>query len=223
MGDYVCRHCGCELSVAFVHVLDRAFPLVTARKIKIDVWPFAASFGEKPFKEKIHSYGIDSGDAQRITDRAVRSGTSALNQNVLCPAETNDVPDDEEIAGQVELFDNGQFPFDLLRSALILDSIAMNHALEGAAAQKGDLRFFVGCRIDGELIAKIFENKFQAGRELFRVLNGLGQVRKKGGHLCWRLEVAFAVVGEQAPRVPKNTVVAHTGEYVQKLRLRAGA
>ena len=46
-----------------------------------------------------------------------------MHQDFLAAAEIDQVPDDEEIAGQVELFDNGQFPLDLLRSALILDWI----------------------------------------------------------------------------------------------------
>src|ERR1700687_3720935 len=54
IGDYICRHRGPEFSVALVNVLDCAFPLVTAREVQIDIRPFAALFGKKPFKEKIH-------------------------------------------------------------------------------------------------------------------------------------------------------------------------
>ena len=201
IGDDVRGHRRSQLSVAFVDILDHPFPLVATREVEINVRPFPALFGKEPFKEKIHSHGIDGGDSQGITDRAVGRGTSALHENVLFPAEANDVPDDEEIAGEVEFLDHRQFVLDLPGSVLIICAIALDHAFQRAFAKKGDLRFVVGRRIAGKLVAKILQGKQQARGKHCGVPDGFGQVCKEHGHLRRGLEIAFAVGGEKASGV----------------------
>ena len=100
-------------AVALVDVLDRLLALIAARQIEIDVGPFAALFGEEALEQQLHADRIDGGDSERVTDRAVGGRATALHQNVLAAAEVDDVPDDQEVAGQIELFDERQLALDL--------------------------------------------------------------------------------------------------------------
>src|SRR5882762_1050894 len=47
-------HCGAELPVPFIQVLNRLFSLVAARQVEVDVRPLAAFLREKPFKQQFH-------------------------------------------------------------------------------------------------------------------------------------------------------------------------
>ncbi len=75
-----------------------------------------------------------------VADRAIRRRTAPLHQNVVLAAEAHDVPDDQEIAGQIELFDQGQFAFDLLPRSFVFEPVARHHAFVRALAQKTHLR-----------------------------------------------------------------------------------
>ncbi len=108
IGDDIGGHGGAELSVALVDVLYGALALIAAGEIEIDVRPFAALFREESLKQQFHLDRIDGRDAERIADRAVGGRSAALHQNVLASAEVDDVPNDQEIAGQVEFFDDAR-------------------------------------------------------------------------------------------------------------------
>jgi hypothetical protein len=134
-----------ELSVALVNVLNGPFTLVAAGQVQIDVRPFTALFGKKALEKKIHSHWIDCGDAKRVTDRTVCRGTTPLHQNILLPAETNDVPDDQEISGKVELFEDVR--------AIAARAHSVCHSGE-SFFQRALAKFHCDsllCRIDGEI------------------------------------------------------------------------
>src|SRR5208283_4905489 len=105
IGDDIGGHGSAALAVAFVQILNHTLTLVAAGKIKIDVRPFAAFLGKKALEEQFHADGIDCGDAKRIADRAVGSRSSSLHQDVLFTTEADQIPDNQEVAGEVELFD----------------------------------------------------------------------------------------------------------------------
>ena len=106
-----------SLSVALVDILDGALALIAAGKVEIDVRPFAALLGEKALEQQLHRDRVDGGDAERITDRAVGGRSAALHQNILAAAELDDVPDDQEIAGELEFLDERELAFDLAAGA----------------------------------------------------------------------------------------------------------
>ncbi len=60
----------------------------------------------------------------------------------------------------------------------------MDHPFPRAFPQEGNLRFLVGCRVDGKLVTEILEIELEARRQLFGIFDGLGQVGKERGHLC---------------------------------------
>jgi hypothetical protein len=105
IGNNVGRHGRAALTVAPVDILDNFFALVAAGQVEINVGPLAAFLGKKAFEEKLHADGIDGGDAQRITDGAVSGRTAPLHQNILLAAETNQIPDNKKVAGEIEFFD----------------------------------------------------------------------------------------------------------------------
>jgi hypothetical protein len=105
VGDDIGGHGGAELAVALVDVLNDALALIAAGKVEIDIRPLAAFFGEKALEEQLHRNCVDRGDAERIANGAVGGRSAALHQNVLGSAEFDDVPNDQEIAGEIEFFD----------------------------------------------------------------------------------------------------------------------
>ena len=107
------------LAVALVDVLNDALALVAAGQVDIDVGPFAALFGEKAFEEQIHADRVDCRDAKRITDGAVGRGAAALAEDSVLFGETNQVPDDQEIAAEPEFVDELEFALDLLARAVV--------------------------------------------------------------------------------------------------------
>ena len=71
VGDDVGRHAGAARAVSLVDVLQHPFALVAAGQVDVDIGPFAAFFGKKPFKQQIHADRIDSRNAQAVADGAV--------------------------------------------------------------------------------------------------------------------------------------------------------
>jgi len=82
-------------------------------KVDVDIGPFAPFLGEESFEEEFHSDRVDGGDSKRITDGAIGGGTTALAEDAVIACIAGDVLDDQEIASQVELFDDAQLMLEL--------------------------------------------------------------------------------------------------------------
>ena len=124
ISDDVCRHRRAEFSVALVNILNRALALIAARQIEIDVRPLAALFRKKAFKQQLHADRIDGSDAQGIADGAVCRRAAPLNQNSLLVTKLNDVPNDQEITFEFELFDQLELALNL-RSRRFISGLAV--------------------------------------------------------------------------------------------------
>src|SRR4029077_8937446 len=96
------RHRRPVLAVAAIDVLDDLLPVVAGGQIEVDVGPLAALLGEEPLEEQPHPDRIDGGDAERVADGAVRRRAAALAEDAALAAEADDVPDDEEVPGEIE-------------------------------------------------------------------------------------------------------------------------
>ena len=139
VGDDVGGHGGAALAVALVDVLDDAFALFAAGEVDIDVGPLAALFGEEALEQQVHADGVDGGDAERVADGAVGGGAASLAEDALLAAETDDVPDDQEVAAEVELFDEREFALNLPAGAFVIGLVAPARAFFGALQQeRGD-------------------------------------------------------------------------------------
>src|SRR5579884_1025956 len=184
IADHVRGHGGAEAAIARVDVLNDLFALIAAGQVDIDVGPFAAFFGEESLEEKIHGDGIDRGDAERVTDGAVGGRAAALRQNAVAAAELDDVPDDEEITGEIELFDQRQLALDLRARSLVIRAIAIARAFVGALAQKRVHGLALANWITRELIAEIGERELDTVRQLDCVGDGLGQIGEEPAHFA---------------------------------------
>src|SRR3977135_1613544 len=100
-------------SVAPVNFLDNRFPTIATWKIEIDIGPAFPALVQEPLEYQIVTDRIDRGDAEAITNRAVRRAAAALDHDVVLAAEIDDVPDDQEISGEPELDYEREFFFDL--------------------------------------------------------------------------------------------------------------
>ncbi len=113
IGDDGGGHRRAVRAVALVDVLDDPLALVAGGQVEVDVGPLAALLGEEALEEQVHLDRVDGGDRQRIADGAVGGRAAPLGQDALAQAELHDVPDDEEVAGEVELLDQVQLLLDL--------------------------------------------------------------------------------------------------------------
>ena len=109
IGNHVRGHGRAVLAVTPVNFLDNAFAPVATWQIEIDIGPAFAAFVQKPFEDEMIADRIDRRNAKAITDRAVGGAAASLHHDVVFAAKIHDVPDDEKIAGETELADEGEF------------------------------------------------------------------------------------------------------------------
>src|SRR5215213_3817135 len=134
--DDIGGHRSAELAVSLVHILDRALTPVAARQVEIDVGPLAALLGEKALEEQVHADRIDGCDPEAVADGAVRRRPPALDEDVVLPAEIDDVPDNQEVAGEIELLDQVQLTGDLRAGAIVIRTIPVARSYMRQAAQE---------------------------------------------------------------------------------------
>ena len=84
-------------------------------------------------KPSAHRVGV--GDAERVTDRAVRRAAPSLAVDVGATGEVAQVPHHEEVAGKAERFDEREFVVDLFVRAGHALLVALAVALLGAASR----------------------------------------------------------------------------------------
>ena len=85
-------------------------------KIDIDVRPGLFGLRSENVRREIEFERIDRGNAEAKTDRAVGRAAAALHHDVVLAAEIDDVPNDQKITGEPELFDQREFLLDLTRT-----------------------------------------------------------------------------------------------------------
>ncbi len=155
IGDHVGGHRRAVLAVFLVDVLNHALAAIAARQIEIDVGPLAALFRQEPLEQQLHADRIDGGDAEAVAHGAVGRRAAALHEDVLLPAEIDDVPDDQEVAGELELLDQIELARHLRAGAIVKRTIAVARADLGDLAQERDLGLAVGDRIFRKAIAEV--------------------------------------------------------------------
>ena len=109
--DHVRDLGGVVAAVALVDVLDHLLSPV-ALDVDVDVGRAVAFGRQEPLEQQPERHRIGRRDADRVTDRRVRSAPPALAEDVRAAAELDDVPHDQEVAGEVELLDQRQLTID---------------------------------------------------------------------------------------------------------------
>ena len=135
-------------------------------------------------------------------------------------AEAHDVPNDQEVAGEMELFNQREFALDLLAGALVIRPVAAARAFVGELAQQAHLRLAFGDRVARELVAEVGQREIQTRGDFARIGNGFGKIREQPRHLGGRLDVALTVALQQPAGGGQRDFVADTGEDVQQFALR---
>ena len=183
--DDVGGHPRPEPPVAPIHVLDHALAAIAARQIEVDVRPLAARLGEKPLKQQIHLHRIHRGDAERIADRAVGGRATALHEHLVAATELDDVPHDEEIAGEVEPADDLQLVRHLAARALGHRAGVAVPVADAARDEVSQMGVRAGPRRERKVrkpIAEILEREPQTQRQLAAGRDGFRHIAKGGRH-----------------------------------------
>ena len=111
VGDDVGDLGGVMAAVALVHVLDDLFAPV-ALDVDVDVGRAVTFRREEPLEQQAERHGVGLGDAEGVAHRAVRRAAPALAEDVGAIAELDEVPHDEEVAGEPELLDHVELVVD---------------------------------------------------------------------------------------------------------------
>src|SRR5262249_11365400 len=153
--DDVGGHRRAEAAVLFVHVLGDLLAPIAARQIEIDVGPLAALFWQEPLEQEIDATRNDARDPEAVADGAGGRSAASLHEDVVLAAEIDNVPDDEEIAGELELLDEVELARDLRARAIVIRTIAFARADVGDLPEERRLRLAGRHRIVGKPVAEI--------------------------------------------------------------------
>lgn len=214
IGDDVGRHRRATIAIARVEILDRLLATVAARQVQVDVGPLAAFLREEALEQQFHAHRIHRGDAQAVADGAVGRRPAPLREDVLLPAEVHEVPDDQEVPGEIELLDQIEFACDLPARPVGQRPVTPVCTSLGDPPQEGDLRLAVGNRIIRKPVAQVREREVEALGQRTCVGECLRQIAEERLHLLRGLQVAFGVGRQAASRVFQCGAVPDAGEDV---------
>src|SRR5215211_6200582 len=111
--DHVCSHCCAVFAITPINFLDHCFPPIAAGKIKINVRPALAALVQESFEYEMIFHRVYRRNPEAITNGAIGGAAAALDHDVVFTAEIDDVPNDQEIAGETELAYQREFFLDL--------------------------------------------------------------------------------------------------------------
>ena len=109
--------------MALVHVLDHLFAAI-ALDVDVDVGRAVTLGRQEPLEQQAERHCVGVGDAERVADRRVRSRAPPLAVDVGSPAELDEVPHDQEVAGEAELLDHFELVLEL--------GVGTGHTLDAA-------------------------------------------------------------------------------------------
>ena len=216
VGDDVRGHGRPRRPVALVDVLDHPLAPIAAREVEVDVGPLPPLLGEEALEEQLHAHGIHGRDAQAVADRAVGGGAAPLHEDALALAEVHEVPDDQEVAAELELADEGELPLDLLPGLVVIGAVASARPLLGPLAEKGERGLARRHRIVGKAVAQVVEGEDEPLRQLLGVAEKVGSIREEGLHRPGRLQVPLGVLAQEAPGGGQRLLLADAGEGVEQ-------
>src|SRR5205807_1888945 len=99
--------------VALVDILNRLLAAI-ALYVNIDVGGPVALRRQEALEQQFQLDGVGVGDTERVADSGVGGRAATLTEDVLAVAELDDVPDDQEVAGEAETVDHVELVVDLL-------------------------------------------------------------------------------------------------------------
>ncbi len=193
--DDVGGHARTMRAVLLVHALDDAFTAIAARQIEIDVGPLASLLREEPLEEQVHPHRVHRRDAEAVAHGAVCRRPTPLYKDAVLSAKIDDVPDDEEVPGEVELRDEIQLAGDLPPRTIVIRPVPLVRARLRDLPQKRHHRLARGHRIVGKTVAEVRHRVLQAIREITRGGYRLREIGKEAHHRLRRLQIPLGVDG----------------------------
>ncbi len=220
VGDHVGHQRGVVPPVAGIDVLDHLLAPV-GLDVDVDVRRAVTLGGQEPLEEQPQGDRVGLGDPESEAHRRVRRAPPALAVDVLPLAELDDLPHDEEVAGEAELLDHRQLVVDHLPRPGVLGTGAIAAGRPGLdeAAEVGHLVEPVGAGERRQLGSDEGQIEGVAAAERGGGFDHPGEAGEPAGLL-----VATAQVGEARRRQPAVELVeaAPGADRGQGGRQRAG-
>ena len=214
--DDVGRHGRAALSVFLVDALNHLLAPIAARQIEIDVGPFAAFLRQEALEQQLHLDGIDRRDPEAVADGAVGGRSPALHEDVLLTAVIDDVPDNQEIAGEIELFDEIELAGDLGAGLVVIGPVPIARAHLRDVAEKGGGCFPRRHGIHRKPISQIRHRVFEPLGQRRRSRERVGTIGEQLRHRFARLEVPLRISCQPPPRGIERRMVPHAREHVEE-------
>ena len=109
------------LAVLAVDVLDHLFAAIARGEIEVDVGHAIGGvggaldplLGQEALEQQLHPHRIDGGDAERVTEGRVGGRAAPLHEDAPPAGVFDDVPDQQEVAGQPQRADDAQLVLEL--------------------------------------------------------------------------------------------------------------
>ena len=221
VGDHVGDLRGALAAVLVVDVLDHLLtPLVL--DVEVDVGGAVALEREEALEQQAERDRVGLGDAERVTDRAVRRAPPALAVDVVDAAELDDVDQHEEVAGEVELLDHVELVRDLAHRLLVVRvgrRVADARAACGELTQPGHLGVAGGNVVIGEL----GRGEAQVERARARDVDGALHRTRPAREAALLLRRAAEVRERRRPGASRRSRRANGATAPRRARWRAGA
>ena len=184
-------------------------------EIDVDVRRFAAFLGNEAGEEQVMFHRVGRGDAEQITDRAVRRGPAPLTEDFLILSKFDNIVDGQKIGRIFHLFDQPQFLLDL-DAQPFRKGLAMP-LMSGGPCQMREpaLRCpAFGYRFFGIMIAQLVEREIDQAEQLLRLGQRLRMVAEQARHFRRRFEKTLGIGGKQAARFGNRGLLGNAGEDV---------
>src|SRR4030095_7825746 len=182
--DHVRGH-GCTVfAVASINFLNYRFTAIAARKIKINIRPSFASLVEKSLEYEMIFHWVDRRDPEAITNSAIGGAAAALDHDVVFTAEIDDVPNDQEIAGETELAYQCKLFLDLTLHFRADRGVTLLRTEPDDGAQKRIHGVSNRHRVFRKFVSDIFERKCEPLSQARCVLNCFRQIREHCAHFA---------------------------------------
>ncbi len=198
-------------------------------EIDVDVGRLVAVFRDKALEQQIVLAGVQFGDAQDVTDRAIGRRSAPLAQDVLRPGISDNIMHCQEVVGVAHLFDQPQFMRQLIEDfkrdaktvdlsvAVSLDGAGPDELFQGLLRRRFRLQPFV--RV---LIFQLHQIEAAARHNLLCARKRVRIGREQPRHFRGGLQIAVGVAFAAKAQLIDSAVVADTCDYVLQYALVRG-
>lgn len=157
--------------------------------------------GKEALEQEAGPNGVDCGEPEQIADYGVGCRAAPLAEDALRVCEGDEVVDDEEVAGEAELPDEGELFGELgVDSPSHLSACGWVAAGDAFVAQPGEQGvggigvFAMFGEEGGEAVAEVLEGEVEPFVEAEGLRECLGVIGEEGGHRGGGLQVALTIL-----------------------------